>query len=148
MHKILVSTSFLFSIILLLNCSYLKNNKAKEYELKLFNTFKDTCIYFFENKNDTISITREIEIIENTFTDTIILGNGYISGGKKCKMFIAQLGENRNTALYSSTDAIEYMRAYNTPSYATNVLCVYHLKNDTTRKSNEFITLRYKKYIK
>lgn len=148
MHKAVIYLSCLIAIITVISCTNFKSNKNNEHELTLFNNFRDTCIYFIEHNKDTISIIRELEIIENTMSDTILLGNSCVRPFQTGYIFMGQVSTNRDAALYNSPDAIKHMRDNNTKNYGTNILCLYHRKINEVSKSDGYIKIKYKKFIK
>lgn len=120
---------FIITIVFLFNsCS--KNKGEFTEVIKVDNATFKKC-YFFKNKNsDTLKFVRNIQILENTLNDTILLGNAIL--------YPKYLGEFEYTQLEDKDDIILDLRYRNPPG---DRICINSYKE---KKSEGVLKIRLK----
>ena len=70
----------------------------------------DTCISFFDEVGDSVFISRDFKVVENTFQDTLILGSGVLYPGRTGEMFLMVNSCDGSSAFYPDPVNVEVMR--------------------------------------
>lgn len=112
-------------------------------DVKLNNTFKDTCLIIKDALGDTLSFYRNIEIIENSFTDTLNIGFSIVQPLKTGDLLILQSDTSKEMALYNDPKYIDYLWKTNHPELKTKYLCIYRYSNGSLNiDKNQMLTIR------
>jgi hypothetical protein len=117
------------------------------YEFTLYNTFKDTCMVLKGPKGDTISYYRNVEILENTFSDSLVFALGVIPPGRLGKAIITQIDTFIDGGMYASKKYINDLISKDDPDAKTKFLCIRHYlvnKPYIPAKKEEFMRIRVK----
>jgi hypothetical protein len=93
--------------------------KLQEGIVEFSNVYNDTCIESLPGM-DSLKIYREIEISENTLSDTISIGYGVIRPGQKGKFISHQLFKGNESGVYDNP--LDPVNINNPASYA-KVMC-------------------------
>jgi hypothetical protein len=93
--------------------------KLHEVIVEFSNVYNDTCIESLPGM-DSLKIYRQIEILENTLSDTISIGYGVIRPGQKGKFISHQLFKGNESGVYDNP--LDPVNINNPTSYA-KVMC-------------------------
>lgn len=94
-------------------------------QIVLTDNFRDTCIVLKNEKGDTLSFYRNIEIIENSFSDTLNIGFSTVLPGETGVVFLAQTDTSRSSALNADAAYRKHIFETDSPEAKTKFLCVY-----------------------
>ena len=142
---LLINTTAIF----ILSCNFKSETKdlsSKYFEFKIYNTFNDTCFAISINNSDTLVFNRNIEVIENTFSDTLNIGFNHFSPKQTGKCYVSQSDTIANVALYTDPNYIAYLQETNSPELRFKKLCIYHYKGfskSSLKNDKEYLKIRF-----
>src|SRR5687767_5445826 len=90
----------LFLLIFLPGCKNQAAHPTEVREVVFEGITGDSVIVFRGGKKDTLNIYREVEIVENKNTDTVLLGYSVIPPGFKGDIIFTQDGLSNSSAVY------------------------------------------------
>jgi hypothetical protein len=105
------------------------------------NTFTDTCLVFKNGFGDTLTFNRNVEVLKNTFQDTINIGFNLLYPGDKKKIFILQSDTSTSKSMYYSAEFIEYINQTKSTERLTKFICIYNLSKKWIKPSQSNQTL-------
>lgn len=82
---------------------------------------KDTC-FVFTKKGKTISVSRELEIVQNRLSDTVVFGTSVLLPGYKGKFEYYGIGSRIDISEDSDEDGIAHIR--------TDTFCIRRSRHD------------------
>ncbi|HYF30628.1 MAG TPA: hypothetical protein VD993_05885 [Chitinophagaceae bacterium] len=94
------SLAFLWLLPVFISCKTQTKDILETREIPLNGLTKDSVIIFLTAENDTFGIYREIDILENENTDTLVLGYGVIAPGQLGKVWFIQTNLDPSAAAY------------------------------------------------
>lgn len=108
-------------------------------EIVLGSDFIDTCLVFKSASGDTMLFNRKVEVLENTFTDTVNIGFHLLYPKQTGQIFISQYDTATDRSMYASPEYIDYINKHQKPERLTKLLCIYNLSknqqtNDTAKQ--------------
>jgi hypothetical protein len=119
--------------MLLASCR--SQTKGKQsFEVKIAYNFKDTCMSFKNDSGSLVSFYRDVEIIENTVTDTLRIGFSIVRPKQTGTIIIYQSDTARDKSLYTDPAYIEHLFKTDHPNARTKYLCI-HSKNEGSKPS-------------
>ena len=92
--------SFTLMVLILCSCKAQTKDSLEARFITLDGLTKDSIVVLLNAQNDTLNIFREIEIIENRNTDTLLLGYSIIHPGYVGKIWFIQSGLDKAGGVY------------------------------------------------
>lgn len=96
-------------------------------EFELHGRINDTCVVLKNTLGDTISFYRDIEIVENTYPDTLRIGYSILPPKQSGALYYARYDTNKEEIIYSDPAYIDYIMKTDSPAAKSKFLCVYTL---------------------
>lgn len=114
-------------------CNAQKESKQKYKDITLSNFTGDSCLTLINAQGDTLSFFRLVEVIENTFNDTLVVSGGVIHPGDKRTHFLGQVGTTKGGSMYSEEEYIKWLDESDHPEGRTKFICIYPYPYDSKK---------------
>ena len=129
MNNMLKRIFLAFMAIMSLTSCRSQNKGSKSFEVKISYNFKDTCLVFKNDSNNLLSFYRDVEIVENTVTDTLRIGFSIVTPKQTGSIIIYQSDTASDKSLYTDPAYIDHLFKTDHPNARTKYLCIKSSRN-------------------